>query len=446
MFPWLNNDMIEGESEAEANLRTAVELGQKLLKRNQQLLEEHVTFRRLLSERDAAIAEMEERARQKGRSSGEGEAALKKLLEESEKKRLESERRALVAEDAVTDIRMQLEQRERVVGGSNAREKELMMQLTVRLSQMTEEMGKKEQEVERVKQQRDKLETLCDSLRSKVMALERRLQLEGGGGDGGGGGGVGGGGHGGMSRRSFHEGEDGEQSQVRDAIQRLDHVKRQWEQEKSLREEIEVMMREEKKRGEEKDAVITQLRSSMAELRDELEKREVEILRGKSFEELVSISPRSVMVTPTTTTAAATKKSDSSSSSQQQQQEDEILSELAKFKTLCAYRQAADEEFSARWQKLLAAIEAARMSVVEKDFAARGEKPSVKELKELTEARLEQAQDQAKLMALSSSLRDLPHGKPVFEFVQKHIGTVKALNVTMVELKLQQLGASPKKK
>lgn len=132
-----------------------------------------------------------------------------------------------------------------------------------------------------------------------------------------------------------------------------------------------------------------------------------------------------VVAAPATAAAARYRDSDQS-----------VMDELIAFKSRFACREGADEEFLLRWTKLVAMFEASRLAQVEKDFLARGEKPSLSDLRRISEARLEMVADEAKLLRLNPSMQALPYSAAVFEHMRKHVAVVKALNQTVMELKV----------
>ena len=89
-----------------------------------------------------------------------------------------------------------------------------------------------------------------------------------------------------------------------------------------------------------------------------------------------------------------------------------------------------------RWNKLVSLLESCRLANVEKDFIARGEKPSLADLQRISEARQEMVDDEANLLRLNPSMQMLPYSKVLFEHMRRHIAVTKALNMTAIELKV----------
>jgi hypothetical protein len=90
-----------------------------------------------------------------------------------------------------------------------------------------------------------------------------------------------------------------------------------------------------------------------------------------------------------------------------------------------------------RWNKLVQLFDSCRLANVEKDFLARGEKPSIADLQRISEARLEMVDDQSNLLRLNPSMQMLPYSSVLFEHMRKHVAVVKAFNLSAIELKVR---------
>jgi hypothetical protein len=406
--------MLEPDADqVEANLHVAVELGQRLLRRNQALLEEQVTTRRALAEKDHAIQELQARLLQAQQRSGvvSGERdALDRLAQA----KLDAERQRDINLERILELQRTVEAMKKAA--ANSREKEMVQSLNQRLEHLVTLLQKKDEEIERVGNQRSKLECRVDSLLLKIETLEQQVKKDSLNMP--------------LRRKSYAPEEDPDSMRQQENEDRDDRLRRELMLARSLREEAEQALRAERAAVETKDVIINALQQSLEELKRKVEEQEIEIARivGKdvSFAQLVK-GNMSHIEAPVIVPPRSMYVGDLSEAT--------LMEELIVYKSRYACREGADQEFVMRWKKLTGVLDSARLLNVEKDLLARGEKATLDELRRIAEARIATAEDEVNLLRLSPSLQVLPYASVVFEHMIRHLAIVKALHASMFELK-----------
>ena len=259
------------------------------------------------------------------------------------------------------------------------------------------------------------------------------------------------------SRASFGGHYEPERSQEERDLERRKQLEKQLSEVEQANEDLERALRHERSQQETKDVIIQALQSTVTDLKRRVEELDIELGRlrlstgeaGASFESMInSVAGRASAVQ-----AAAAKQEpkkvitmDKSDHHDDDDDDDvESMQDLIVYKVRYSMRSAADEEFLDSWIKLTQALESSRMANVERDLKERGElSPSVDDLKRIAVERLNGAQDQARLMMLSPSFKELPYAKHIFSHMERHINLLKAFNQTIINLKRLQLStASP---
>ncbi len=404
--------MLEPDADqVEANLHVAVELGQRLLRRNQALLEEQVTTRRALAEKDHMIQELQARLLQAQQRSG-GVVGERDALDRLAQAKLDAERQRDINLERILELQRTVETMKKAAAFS--REKEMIQSLNQRLEHLVTLLQKKDEEIDRLGNQRAKLESRVDSLLLKLETLEEQAKKDGMP----------------LRRKSFAPEEDRDGGRQQENEDRDDRLRRELMLARSLKEEAEQALRIERAAVETKDVIINALQQSLGELKRKVEEQEIEIARivGKdvSFAQLVK-GNMSHIEAPVVVPARTVYAGDVS--------EANLMDELITYKSRYACREGADQEFVMRWKKLMSVLDSARLAHVEKDLLARGGKPTLEELRRVADARVATAEDEVNLLRLSPTLQVLPYTGIVFEHMMRHMAILKALHASMFELK-----------
>ncbi len=402
--------------QVEANLHVAVELGQRLLKRNQALLEEQVATRRALAEKDHAIQELVARLAEAQRSDG-SEADQRLTIDRLAHARLDAERQRDVNVDRIVELQRTVDALKKAA--ANSREKEVIQSLNQRLEHLVTLVQTKDEEIERLTAQRSKLESKVDSL---LLKMESMADQEGGKR-----------GHSNspmLRRKSFAPEDDTDGTKTQEHDDRGERLRRELLQARALKDEAEQELRVERAALETKDLIVNALQQNLTEVKRKLEEQEIEMARivGKdvSFAQLVKGNMSQIeapVVVPARQTFAVGNDDAG------------VIQELIAYKSRYACREGADQEFLMRWNKLVHMLESAKFANVEKDLLARGEKPTAEELRRIADSRLAMVEDEANLLRLSPSLQVLPYAHAVFEHMQSHLAAIKALQRGMIDSK-----------
>lgn len=112
-----------------------------------------------------------------------------------------------------------------------------------------------------------------------------------------------------------------------------------------------------------------------------------------------------------------------------------VTLELVHYKTAFYARQAADEEFRSRFKKLLQMADATRFSQVEKDFLAQNVRPSISDLVRVSEHRSQAVLEAAQLTLVMPEISDLPYSKQVLEFFMRSVRIMRSLNTSLLASK-----------
>ena len=417
--------MIEPQSEVEANLHTAVELGQRLLRRNQTLLEEQVTFRRQLEAKDATLADLQVKLRRMEAKAGGGSDKVEEMLDA----RLRAERELNVSLDRLVDLQRTVDELRRAA--ANSRDKETIEGLHKRLDHMMDVTQRKDEEIKKLDLHTTRTEALVATLRDEIVQLRESVSNSP---DAVTQGPV-------LTRQSSSnssfgfsefEGEDSKEVRRRVALEK------QVEYLESANEELARTARQEQCSLETKEVIISALQNRVTELQRKVEELTIESSRLRyavsepdgNFETMVN----AVTVKPVESLIV------NSCSLNSDLEANSSMMELIDYKVRCTYRDAADQEFLERWKRLEMLLESSRLSIVEKDLLERGEAtPTIEELKSISTARLNDAEDHARLLQMSPVLKALPYSTVIFAHMVKHVGLQKAMNQTIINLKRLQL-------
>jgi hypothetical protein len=233
-----------------------------------------------------------------------------------------------------------------------------------------------------------------------------------------------------LRRKSFAPEEDRDGARQQENEDRDDRLRRELMLARGLKEEAEQALRIERAAVETKDVIINALQQSLGELKRKVEEQEIELARmtGKdvSFAQLVK-GNMSHIDGPVIVPARAVYVGNVEDAT--------VMDELIAYKSRYACREGADQEFIMRWKKLMSVLDSARLMSVEKDLLARGEKPTLEELRRIADARVVTAEDEVNLLRLSPSLQVLPYAGVVFDHMLRHLAMIKALHASMFELK-----------
>jgi hypothetical protein len=181
-------------------------------------------------------------------------------------------------------------------------------------------------------------------------------------------------------RKSFYGKESQQEEQEDQTEDRIENLKRQMDNLKGSNEELNRIIRADKSTIETKDVFINALQHTLTSMKQKLETLEIEASRNKfenldpSFESMIKSIP-TVAPVPAVSEPVSAVNLD----------EDVWLQAYVQLKTAISYRDAADQEFLMRWSKIQGLLEASRISQVEKDLLAKGEKNiSINDLKTLS--------------------------------------------------------------